>query len=78
MGDMGLLGITASQEYGGLNLGYLNHTLAMEGLSQASGSVALSYGAHSNLCVNQVRSLYPTPMPRVLNFDSRVDTPLGN
>ena len=54
---MGLLGITVSPEYGGLGLGYFNHTLAMEELSRASGSVALSYGAHSNLCVNQVRFL---------------------
>ncbi|KAI0818982.1 acyl-CoA dehydrogenase/oxidase [Irpex lacteus] len=57
MGDIGLLGITVSPEYGGLSLGYFNHTLAMEELSRASGSVALSYGAHSNLCVNQVRRL---------------------
>jgi isovaleryl-CoA dehydrogenase len=53
-GDMGLLGITVSPEYTGLGLGYLHHTLAMEALSAASGSVALSYGAHSNLCVNQI------------------------
>ena len=52
---MGLLGVTVSPEYGGLAQGYFNHTLAMEELSRASGSVALSYGAHSNLCVNQVR-----------------------
>ena len=58
MGDMGLLGITVSPEYGGLSLGYFNHTLAMEELSRASGSVALSYGAHSNLCVNQVSRLF--------------------
>lgn len=51
---MGLLGITVSPKYGGLSLGYLQHTLAMEALSTASGSVALSYGAHSNLCVNQI------------------------
>ena len=51
---MGLLGITVKPEYGGLELGYFNHTLAMEELSRASGSVALSYGAHSNLCVNQI------------------------
>lgn len=51
---MGLLGITVDQKYNGLNLGYLYHTLAMEALSEASGSVALSYGAHSNLCVNQI------------------------
>lgn len=53
-GDMGLLGITVPAEYGGLGLGYLDHTIAMEELSRASGSVALSYGAHSNLCVNQI------------------------
>lgn len=51
---MGLLGITVSSKYGGLEQGYLHHTLAMEALSAASGSVALSYGAHSNLCVNQI------------------------
>jgi isovaleryl-CoA dehydrogenase len=54
MGEMGLLGITVSPDFGGLGLGYLNHTIAMEALSTASGSVALSYGAHSNLCVNQI------------------------
>lgn len=51
---MGLLGVTVSPEYGGLGLGYFTHTIAMEELSRASGSVALSYGAHSNLCVNQI------------------------
>ncbi|KAI9449656.1 acyl-CoA dehydrogenase/oxidase [Russula earlei] len=54
LGDMGLLGITVSSKYGGLGLGYLEHLLAMEELSRASGSVGLSYGAHSNLCVNQI------------------------
>jgi hypothetical protein len=54
MGDMGLLGVTVSSEYGGLDQGYFQHTLAMEELSRASGSIALSYGAHSNLCVNQI------------------------
>ncbi|OAX39357.1 acyl-CoA dehydrogenase NM domain-like protein [Rhizopogon vinicolor AM-OR11-026] len=54
LGDMGLLGITVSPKYGGLGLGYFHHTLAMEELSRASGSVALSYGSHSNLCVNQI------------------------
>ena len=54
MGEMGLLGITAPEEFGGQNLGYLAHTIAMEELSRASGSVGLSYGAHSNLCVNQI------------------------
>jgi isovaleryl-CoA dehydrogenase len=54
-GDMGLLGITVPEKYGGLGLGYLEHTFVMEEISRASGSVALSYGAHSNLCVNQIR-----------------------
>src|SRR5690554_5563525 len=54
-GDMGLLGITAAEEYGGAGLGYLAHTVAMEEISRASASVALSYGAHSNLCVNQIQ-----------------------
>ncbi|EJD53158.1 acyl-CoA dehydrogenase NM domain-like protein [Auricularia subglabra TFB-10046 SS5] len=54
LGSMGLLGMTVSPEYGGLAQGYLDHTIAMEELSRASGAVALSYGAHSNLCVNQI------------------------
>lgn len=53
-GDLGLLGITVSDEYGGSGLGYLAHVIAMEEISRASASVALSYGAHSNLCVNQI------------------------
>ena len=53
-GEYGLLGITAPEEYGGLDKGYLYHCLAMEEISRASGSIALSYGAHSNLCVNQM------------------------
>ena len=53
-GDMGLLGITADEDYGGANMGYLAHVIAMEEISRASASVALSYGAHSNLCVNQI------------------------
>ncbi|MBV1919852.1 MAG: isovaleryl-CoA dehydrogenase [Pseudomonadales bacterium] len=53
-GDMGLLGITVSEEYGGSGLGYLAHVVAMEEISRASASVGLSYGAHSNLCVNQI------------------------
>eukprot|EP00455_Lapot_gusevi_P018651 TRINITY_DN2022_c0_g1_i3.p1 TRINITY_DN2022_c0_g1~~TRINITY_DN2022_c0_g1_i3.p1 ORF type:complete len:416 (+),score=172.15 TRINITY_DN2022_c0_g1_i3:64-1311(+) len=55
MGDLGLLGVTASPDYGGLGMGYLDHCIVMEELSRASGSVALSYGAHSNLCVNQIQ-----------------------
>jgi len=53
-GDMGLLGITVSEEYGGSDMGYLAHSIAMEEISRASASVGLSYGAHSNLCVNQI------------------------
>jgi len=55
LGDMGLLGITVEEEYGGSGLNYLEHVVAMEEISRASGSVGLSYGAHSNLCVNQIR-----------------------
>ncbi len=54
MGDMGLLGITIDEEYGGSNMGYLAHAVAMEEISRSSASVGLSYGAHSNLCVNQI------------------------
>ncbi len=54
-GDMGLLGITVEEEYGGSDLGYLAHVVAMEEISRASASIGLSYGAHSNLCVNQLR-----------------------
>ncbi len=54
-GDMGLLGMTVEEEYGGVNMGYLAHVVAMEEISRASASVGLSYGAHSNLCVNQIR-----------------------
>lgn len=54
MGDLGLLGITVDEQYGGTQLGYLEHVIAMEEISRASGSVGLSYGAHSNLCVNQI------------------------
>jgi len=54
-GDMGLLGMTVEEEYGGSGLGYLEHVVAMEEISRASASVALSYGAHSNLCLNQLR-----------------------
>ncbi|CAM3888339.1 isovaleryl-CoA dehydrogenase [Rheinheimera salexigens] len=53
-GDLGLLGITVDEKYGGSGLGYLEHVIAMEEISRASASVALSYGAHSNLCVNQI------------------------
>jgi isovaleryl-CoA dehydrogenase len=55
MGDLGLLGITVEEEYGGAGMGYLAHAVAVEEIARASASVSLSYGAHSNLCVNQIR-----------------------
>ena len=55
MGELGLLGITVPEEFGGVDMGYLAHTVALEEISRASASVGLSYGAHSNLCVNQIR-----------------------
>lgn len=55
MGELGLLGITVEEEFGGSNMGYLAHTVAVEEVARASASVSLSYGAHSNLCVNQIR-----------------------
>jgi len=55
LGEMGLLGLTVEEEYGGSGLGYLEHVVAMEEISRASASIGLSYGAHSNLCVNQLR-----------------------
>ena len=55
LGALGLLGITVEEEYGGTNMGYLAHIIAVEEISRASGAVGLSYGAHSNLCVNQIR-----------------------
>jgi len=54
MGEMGVLGLTAPEEFGGAGMGYLAHTIAMEEISRASASIGLSYGAHSNLCVNQI------------------------
>ncbi|MGV3635976.1 MAG: acyl-CoA dehydrogenase family protein, partial [Pseudorhodoplanes sp.] len=55
LGELGLLGITVEEKFGGAGLGYLEHCVAMEEISRASGSIGLSYGAHSNLCVNQIR-----------------------
>ena len=55
MGELGLLGITVDEEFGGVNMGYLAHTVAVEEVARASASVSLSYGAHSNLCVNQIQ-----------------------
>ena len=55
MGELGLHGITVEEEDGGLGLGYLEHVVAQEEVARASASIGLSYGAHSNLCVNQIR-----------------------
>jgi len=55
LGDLGVLSITVEEEFGGVDLGYLAHVIAMEEISRASAAVGLSYGAHSNLCVNQLR-----------------------
>lgn len=55
LGSLGLLGITVEEEFGGSSLGYVEHTIAMEEISRASAAIGLSYGAHSNLCVNQIR-----------------------
>lgn len=74
MGELGLLGVTVEEEYGGVNMGYLAHTVAVEEISRASASVGLSYGAHSNLCVNQIK-LNGSPeqkakyLPRLLSGD---------
>jgi len=64
MGAMGLLGITVDEEYGGAAMGYLEHALAMQEISRASASVGLSYGAHSNLCVNQIHRNGSEPQKR--------------
>ena len=64
MGGIGLLGITVEDEYGGAGMGYLEHVVAMEEISRASASVGLSYGAHSNLCVNQIRRNGTEPQKR--------------
>src|SRR5437764_14287253 len=55
MGALGLHGITVEEDYGGLGLGYLEHVIAQEEVARASASIGLSYGAHSNLCINQIR-----------------------
>src|SRR5881392_1243583 len=55
LGELGVHGLTVEEEWGGAGLGYLEHCIAMEEISRASGSVGLSYGAHSNLCINQLR-----------------------
>ena len=74
MGALGLLGVTVEDEYGGAGMGYLEHVVAMEEISRASASVGLSYGAHSNLCVNQIRrngteAQKRTYLPRLISGD---------
>jgi isovaleryl-CoA dehydrogenase len=59
MGELGLLGVTANPDFGGSGMGYVAHVIAMEEISRASASVGLSYGAHSNLCVNQINRWGP-------------------
>jgi isovaleryl-CoA dehydrogenase len=74
MGSLGLHGITVEEEFGGLGLGYLEHVVAMEEISRASASIGLSYGAHSNLCINQIRR-WATPeqkaryLPKLISGD---------
>ena len=74
MGDLGLLGVTVAEEYGGAGMSYLAHTVAVEEIARASASVSLSYGAHSNLCVNQIK-LNGTPeqkakyLPKLISGD---------
>ena len=72
MGALGLHGITAPEEYGGLGLGYLEHCVAIEEVSRASASVGLSYGAHSNLCINQLtrngNDAQKAPLPPEADF----------
>ena len=74
MGALGLHGITVEEEFGGLGLGYLEHVVAMEEISRASAAIGLSYGAHSNLCVNQIRR-WGTPaqkaryLPKLISGD---------
>ena len=64
MGELGLLGMTVDEEFGGTGMGYVAHVIAVEELARASASVSLSYGAHSNLCVNQISPGSPLPGPR--------------
>ena len=74
LGDLGVLGVTVDEEFGGVGLGYLAHTVVIEEIARASASVSLSYGAHSNLCVNQI-SLNGTPeqkqkyLPKLISGD---------
>src|ERR1700738_4277619 len=76
LGELGLLGITVPDRWGGAGLGYLAHVIVMEEISRASGSLGLSYGAHSNLCVNQLRlngndAQCARYLPRLLGGEAR-------
>jgi alkylation response protein AidB-like acyl-CoA dehydrogenase len=82
MGDFNLHGLTAPEEYGGMGLGYMYHCISMEEITRASGAVGLSYGAHSNLCINQLVSRTPVlvaaPPPCLfLPSHAALTTPLG-
>src|SRR5690554_7221875 len=82
LGDMGLLGITVSEQYGGADMGYLAHVVAMEEISRAYASVGLSYGAHSNLCVNQINRTGPEEQkqnycPNLITGDHIAPLPLS-
>ena len=72
MGELGLHGITVEEEFGGLGLGYLEHVIAVEEVSRASASIGLSYGAHPNLCVNQIRR-WGNPDQKDTNEDGEGD-----
>lgn len=65
LGELGVLGITVAEEFGGSNMGYLQHVIAMEEISRGSGSIGLSYGAHSNLCVNQIHRFGTTDQKKL-------------
>ena len=76
LGDLGVLELTVSEEYGGAQLGYLAHMVAMEEISRASAAVGLSFGAHSNLCVNQLhRNGSPVCTENLIRVDEATESP---
>jgi isovaleryl-CoA dehydrogenase len=74
LGDLGVLGLTVSEEYGGAQLGYLAHMIAMEEISRASAAVGLSFGAHSNLCVNCTAMATPSRRRSICPNSCRAST----
>ena len=74
LGDVGVLGVTVEEEYGGSGMGYLEHVVALEEISRASAAVGLSYGAHSNLCVNK----YGSTDPKIKKLDIYLSWYLAN